>query len=162
MAEIQRLSPIQFPALLAGLSVRRQVMARKSASPPRTRVWGQYFPSIEDDWALGVIDSPSVGREAWRRALQACGVVDEDLVEFARQTLATLEHERHHLYDDVPPLVSALEDLKVPLALVTNGASDAQRRGRIRADITDEGEKHAIVGSEPRACRTNGVAALDR
>ena len=59
---------------------------------------GVYFPSIEDDWALGLIDSQSVAREAWRRTLQAC-VSDEDLVEFARQTFATLELGRHELFE---------------------------------------------------------------
>lgn len=112
-----------------------------------SRIWEEYFPSIEDDWALGVIDSPSVGREAWRRTLQACDVSDEDLVEFARQTFATLEHERHELYEDVLPLISTLGDRKIPLALVTNGASEAQR-GKLAALGIGDWFEVIVVSSE--------------
>jgi putative hydrolase of the HAD superfamily len=111
-----------------------------------SRIWKEYFPLIEDDWALGVIDSPSVGREAWRRTLHACDVSDDDLVEFARQTFATLEHERHRLYEDVLPLVSALGDRQVPLALVTNGASEAQREKLAALGIEDWFEVIVVSG----------------
>jgi putative hydrolase of the HAD superfamily len=89
-------------------------------------VWREYWRHVEDAWTLGHLDGRAVGIEAWRRTLERCGYDDH--------TVATWAQERHwqhradtlRLFDDVPATLEALAG-RVPLALVTNGASDTQR-----------------------------------
>src|SRR5690606_38347055 len=68
------------------IAARKPDLDADELTSANSRIWEEYFPMIEDDWALGVIDSQTAGREASRRTLQACGVSDDQLVEFARQT----------------------------------------------------------------------------
>jgi putative hydrolase of the HAD superfamily len=137
------------------IAARKPDLDADELTAANSRIWEEYFPMIEDDWALGLIDSQTAGREAWRRTLQACGVSDEHLVEFARQTFATLEYERVELYEDVLPLISALAEREVPLALVTNGASETQR-GKLAAlgiedwfDVTAVSSELGIMKPDP-------------
>ncbi len=90
-------------------------------------VWETYWPEIEAKWNLGAIDGESVGVEAWRRTLRACGWADESLVQQASQTHRQLEGEAYRLFDDVPKLFASMTEAHIPLALITNGASDTQR-----------------------------------
>lgn len=129
------------------IAARKPDLDADELTSANSRIWEEYFPMIEDDWALGVIDSQTAGREAWRRTLQACGVSDHQLVEFARQTFATLEYGRLELYEDVPPLISALGEREVPLALVTNGASETQR-GKLAALGIEDWFEVIVVSSE--------------
>lgn len=112
-----------------------------------SEVWADYYPLIEDDWALGVLDGVTVSLEAWRRTLKACGSTDESLVRFAYETFAALEGERQQLFDDVMPLISELRDRGLPLALVTNGASDTQR-GRLRVLGIEDWFQVVVVSGE--------------
>lgn len=89
-------------------------------------VWQAYWPTVEEQWTLGLLTGETVSLEAWRRSLRACGVGDESLARFARET-----HSRHwletlRLFDDVRDAVGALE-ADLSLALITNGAADTQR-----------------------------------
>lgn len=111
-----------------------------------SRVWDAYFPQIEDDWALGRIDDATVRSEVWRGTLQACGSSDESLVEFARQTFTELEQRRHRLYDDAVPLISELRSQGIPMALVTNGSSTAQRAKLAALDLEDRFEVVVVSG----------------
>jgi putative hydrolase of the HAD superfamily len=91
------------------------------------RVWPQYWSEIGDGWMRGTIPADAVATEAWRRTLLACGCDDSTLVEFAMRTHECLEGERYRLYDDVPDALAAADTAGLPMAVVTNGASQTQR-----------------------------------
>lgn len=119
----------------SAIADRQPTLDASQLADANSRVWEEYFPEIEDGWALGLIDDATVGREAWRRTLEACGSSDPSLVEFARHTFARLEYDRHQLYGDVLPVITGLHARGVPAALVTNGSSTAQRRKLEAVDL---------------------------
>jgi HAD superfamily hydrolase (TIGR01549 family) len=90
-------------------------------------VWQSYWPQVEDQWTLGSLDGASVSLEAWRRTLRACGCKDDSMALLASQTHLQLGRETYRLFDDVGELFTALKSAGIPLALITNGASDTQR-----------------------------------
>ncbi len=96
-----------------------------------SKVWQLYWAEVEDKCALGALDGASMSLEAWRRTLRACGCHDESVVRLASQTQLQLGREAHRLFGDVRGLFTYLRKARVPLALITNGASDAQR-GKLR------------------------------
>lgn len=89
-------------------------------------VWERYFPEVERSWFLGVLDGRSVTAEAWRRTLAACGSDDPATAEFATETYLRNRHDALRLFDDAGELLRRLGP-DLPLALITNGASDTQR-----------------------------------
>lgn len=91
-----------------------------------------YWPQVAHDFMTGAIDGASVGLETWRRTLQACGCSDESVAQYAAQTHSRLAREAYRLFDDVLEFVSAAREAHIPLALITNGASDTQR-DKVRA-----------------------------
>jgi HAD superfamily hydrolase (TIGR01549 family) len=95
-------------------------------------VWEDYFPQVEEKWALGALDGASLSLEAWRRTLLACGCDDEFVTQLAWQTFRQFEREAQRLFDDVPELFNTVRSTRLLIALVTNGASDTQR-GKLRA-----------------------------
>ncbi|HTO53050.1 MAG TPA: HAD family hydrolase [Myxococcota bacterium] len=90
-------------------------------------VWEAYFPGVEPYWVLGQLDGASLVREAWRRTLAACGTSDESLLRLASQTHHELSAREHRLFDDAVELLARAKRVGLPLALITNGASDTQR-----------------------------------
>jgi putative hydrolase of the HAD superfamily len=92
-----------------------------------SKVWPSYWLEVEDKWTLGTLDGTSVRLEAWRRTLRTCGCNDESLSRLALQTHGKLELKAHRLFDDVREFFASVRRDRVPLALVTNGASDTQR-----------------------------------
>ena len=97
-----------------------------------SEVWQRYWPEVEDKWTLGALDGASVSLEAWRRTLRACGCNEESVARLASQTHRQHAREAHRLFDDVRELFTSVRRARIPLALITNGASDAQR-GKLRA-----------------------------
>jgi putative hydrolase of the HAD superfamily len=91
------------------------------------QAWSEYWMMVADDWALGRLDSASFSLEGWRRTLLACGCTDEVVVQEARDLHRTFSRETHRLYEDVPELLDFAMEANLPIALVTNGASDVQR-----------------------------------
>jgi putative hydrolase of the HAD superfamily len=91
-------------------------------------MWRAFWPTVEDSWRLGVLDGATVSLEAWRRTLRACGCADECLVRLARDTHWRHARETTRLFDDAGDLLSWLAGIGLPLALITNGASDTQRQ----------------------------------
>ena len=91
------------------------------------QVWLDYWPEVAEKWTLGALDGESLSLEAWRRTLRACGCHDESIVRLAARLHRNLGREAHRLFDDVRELFTSLKSARVPLALVTNGASDTQR-----------------------------------
>ena len=88
--------------------------------------FAELWPTMEQDWMLGRLGDRGVGPEIWRQALATCGFNDEALVEKAAATHWQLQLEALRLYQDAIEILARLpRDL--PLALITNGASDRQR-----------------------------------
>ena len=90
-------------------------------------VWRAYWPEVEARWTLGVLNGATVSFEGWRRTLRACGCDDDSLARLATDTLRRHEHETIRLFDDVQELFGSMSRMRLPMALVTNGASDTQR-----------------------------------
>lgn len=90
-------------------------------------IWQDYWAEVESKWRLGDLDGASVSLEAWRRTLQACGCNDESTAHLAYQTAKQLGRQAYRLFDDVLELFTVARKAGIPLALITNGASDTQR-----------------------------------
>lgn len=86
-----------------------------------------YWPTIDEQFTLGLIDLASVGREAWRRTLSACGCTDQLILESALKADERFDRDANVLFDDVPQLLNFAVDHNLRLALVTNGPSELQR-----------------------------------
>ncbi len=110
------------------------------------RVWQGYWPEVEERWNLGELDGAAVGREAWRRTLRAYGRDDDSLARLAFETHSELARESHRLYDDVRGLFTSAKRARVPLVLVTNGASDTQREKLAALGIEDVFQSLVISG----------------
>lgn len=89
--------------------------------------WEVYWGEVERPWELGLVTGASVTLEAWRRTLRDCGCRDAMLVERAADYHRQLIRESHRLFDDVYAFLEWAKAARIPLALVTNGASDTQR-----------------------------------
>ena len=91
------------------------------------KIWREYWQDVEREWMLGELTGSAVSREAWRRTLSACGCNNEALVNLASETHHKLGRQAHRLFDDAQEVCRSMKQAGVPLALVTNGASDTQR-----------------------------------
>ncbi len=89
-------------------------------------IWRVYWPEVEDTWTLGGLSGAALGLEAWRRTLQASGCDDEALAGLAMDAHIQHAREESRLFPDAEQLLSLLP-ASLPLALITNGASDTQR-----------------------------------
>jgi len=89
-------------------------------------VWEHYFPEVERSWALGMVDGRGVTAEAWRRTLVASGSDDPATAEFATATYLRNRRDAMRLFDDARDILGRI-GTSLPLALITNGASDTQR-----------------------------------
>lgn len=90
-------------------------------------VWRSYWPEMEERWTLGHVDGASLSLEIWRQTLLACGCQEQSFVRLAMRLHMQFGREAHRLFEDVPEALSELQRAHIPLALVTNGASDTQR-----------------------------------
>jgi FMN phosphatase YigB (HAD superfamily) len=97
-----------------------------------TEIWTE----AGNDWVLGKLESDSLSLEAWRRALVTCGVADEAAAGRALDLHSQFSPSSFRLFGDVQELLDFVAEEKIPLGLITNGASDVQR------------EKLAILGLE--------------
>jgi len=129
-----------------GLSAERLLTANNT-------VWESYWPEVEQEWTLGVLDGTTVSLEAWRRTLLACGSDDEGLARLALDTLSVQARGANRLFDDVQEILDRLVG-RLPLALITNGAADTQRE-KLRALGIEDHFDAIIVSGE------HGVAKPD-
>ena len=104
--------------------------------------WSSLWPEVRSAWTLGAMSGEAVTSEAWRRTLAACGVSDPGLVRRATELHLAETLAEQRLFDDAARLLDAL-DGRLPLALITNGASDTQRAVLEALDL--EGRFDAIV-----------------
>jgi putative hydrolase of the HAD superfamily len=112
-------------------SVRPDMDADRLLSANRD-VWRAYWPEIEDHWNRGGLQGAAISLEAWRRTLHTCGCDDETLAGQALNWHQEYGRETYRLFEDVQELFATLKKARIPLALITNGASDAQR-AKLRA-----------------------------
>lgn len=110
------------------------------------QAFNNYWPTIEEQWTLGFIDSASVGREIWRRTLSACGSTDQAILEAALKADERFDHDVNVLFDDVQTLLDFAVHHDLRLALVTNGPSDLQRWKLQSVGLEDRFDALAISG----------------
>jgi putative hydrolase of the HAD superfamily len=115
-------------------------------------VWSVYWPSVEDDWTLGVLSGETVSTEAWRRTLRACGCEDEALVVRLRDLLRRHTRECMRLFEDVRDVLDWLTSARLRLVLITNGAGDTQRDALRTLEIEQYFE-HILVSGEVRVAK---------
>lgn len=126
--------------------------------------WRSYWREVEDEWTLGALDGASVSLEAWRRTLRACGCHDESMARLALRTHRQLGRETYRLFDDVPELFEWVNKARIPLALITNGASDTQR-DKLRALAMEHRFEAVVISGEVGIAKPDASAfrvALER
>lgn len=113
--------------------------------------WREFWPEVQETWVLGRMETTDVVGETWRRALASLGLVDERLTGVALE--AHLRHEPlgHRLYPDAVATLTAIREQGLPMALITNGASDLQRAKLDHVGITDLFDELVISGEVGRA-----------
>lgn len=115
------------------------------------RAWRTYWPQVERACWLGQAGGYDISREVWRRALHALGCDDEAAVTEAFETLGRYGREASRLYSDVPRLLTATKRAGIPIAIVTNGASDLQR-DKIEA-LGLQATKVIVISAEIRVAK---------
>lgn len=128
------------------IAARRPALDAGRLTDANTRVWRLYWPEVEHEWAIGALSGASVRLEAWRRTLRACGHEDDPLARIAARTHQQLALAEHRLFDDVPAVLESATRARVPLGLVTNGASDTQREKLRAMDLDHRFDAIAISG----------------
>jgi len=106
-------------------------------------VWERLWPLRELDWTVGRLTGADLTLEVWCETLEACRANDQRLAELAASTHLAAMRESVRLYDDARVLLADIAVASVPIALITNGASDTQRE-KLRA-VGIEGAFDAVV-----------------
>jgi putative hydrolase of the HAD superfamily len=117
--------------------------------------WLSYWPEIEDDWILGDLVTSDLRHEVWRRTLEQLGRVEPELVDEVSEIHHRHELDNYLVFDDVVPLLDALQANGVKVAVLTNGATDTQREKLNALELT--GRFDAIIVSGE-----HGAAKPDR
>ncbi|NKB66776.1 MAG: HAD-IA family hydrolase [Candidatus Latescibacteria bacterium] len=91
------------------------------------KVFKDYGMKQVDDWTLGRISGVELTGQLWRQTLLACGCDDGGLAQRAGELHGRFMQDTYRPFDDVAQLRAAVERAGIPVALVTNGASDTQR-----------------------------------
>ena len=107
--------------------------------------WSGLWPEVRSAWTLGAMSGEEVTSEAWSRTLAACGVDDPDVVRRATELHLAETLAEQRLFDDAARLLDALEG-RLPLALITNGASDTQRAVLQALDLERRFDEIVISG----------------
>ena len=92
-----------------------------------TRIFRELFSQSQDQWALGRVSGTDLARETWRRALAEVGCSDNSVLELLISIHKRRSESFCKLFDDVRPFVETFHRHGIPLALITNSASDVQR-----------------------------------
>lgn len=88
--------------------------------------WSALWPEVRSAWTLGAMSGAEVTSQVWSRALATCDMDDPDLVRRAVELHLAETLAEQRLFDDAARLLDELSG-RLPLALITNGASDTQR-----------------------------------
>ena len=89
-----------------------------------SEVFRSCWAQSEEDWTIGRVSGAEFGLEIWRRTLLACGCEDKSLAHVAAETHIQFARDTYQPFDDVEELIGAVQQAGIPVALVTNGASD--------------------------------------
>jgi len=90
-------------------------------------VFRSYWRETEQPFLLGTMSGDEISREVWRRTLASIAIHDSTVVESAFETFTREAMNSYRLYDDALTILESLGS-RMPLAVITNGASDVQRR----------------------------------
>jgi putative hydrolase of the HAD superfamily len=121
--------------------------------------WQRSWAEHEPKWIRGELDDLGLSTAVWTGALVELGVAEPEryAAEAAREHVAALAAATRP-FDDVLPVLNALAAAGVPLGVVTNGSSSAQR-GKIAligaqrfAVIAVTGE-HGVAKPDPAIFR---------
>jgi putative hydrolase of the HAD superfamily len=113
--------------------------------------WMSYWPEIEDDWILGDLVTSDLRREVWRRTLEQLGRVEPELVDEVSEIHHRHELENYVMFDDVVPLLDALSENGVKVAVLTNGATDTQREKLHALALTERFDAIIVSGEHGAA-----------
>jgi len=92
-----------------------------------TKVWDRAWEELGWEWTIGRMSGAELTREVWRRTLASCGRNDPGLIELAAVTLSRAYRASFRLHMDARALLTAAMRVELPMAIITNGASDSQR-----------------------------------
>ena len=105
------------------------------------------FPAhYGDDWTLGRLSGAAIAHHIWVGALDVAGYRDAGLLDTVLQLEQRAAARQFTAFDDVAGLRDATTAAGIPVALVTNGASDSQRGKLAAAGITSWFAGLAISG----------------
>ena len=107
-------------------------------------MWGRFQGDDPDLQKLGKW-VPNYRREAWTAALADFGVNDPILAGIMAEDFPKERRLRHQRFPDVDVCLNALYG-KIPLALITNGASDLQREKIIGAGLKSYFDPIVVAG----------------
>lgn len=136
----------------AWLAARVDGLDATSLLAANRRVWTTLYGEVERPFLVGETDGRTIGLEAWRRTLAACGIVDDAIARMAAGQHWAFGRATHRLFDDVAPVLAALRRARIPVGIVTNGASDTQR-DKIVALGLDALIDVVVVSGEVRAAK---------
>ena len=137
------------------LALLRTGLEAKRLQEANYTVFGTYGPETHDAWTLGRLSGAELTLEAWRRTLQACGNHDDALAQFAAKTHLRFAWDSYQPFSDVAGLITVVRQTRIPIALVTNGASDTQRNKIESMGIADLFNAFSISGE-------TGIAKPDK
>lgn len=118
-------------------------------------MFSAYGPERLAAWTLGRLSGEELTVEAWRRTLRACGFSDDALVQFAAETHLSFAWDSYRPFSDVEEFLGVVGQSRIPIALVTNGASDTQRNKIEAMGIAKSFNAFSVSGE-------TGVAKPDR
>lgn len=109
--------------------------------------WARLWPDVEDDYMLGGRSGAEIVREVWRAALEACGVMDDAVLERAEREWERHERASLRLFPDAVPTLDALTRRGVRIGMVTNGSGSVQRDKLVATGILDRFDP-LVISSE--------------
>lgn len=116
------------------LAAQRPDIEAERLAEMNRQVFDANWRENERAFITGTMSGDEISREVWRRALSFLGYDDAALVETAFEVFRRELTAGYRLYDDARPVLGALGK-RVPLAVITNGASDVQRRKLVATGI---------------------------
>jgi putative hydrolase of the HAD superfamily len=108
--------------------------------------FAQLGPRALDDWTFGRLSGAELSHAVWRQTLRDCGIDDDALVQCASRVHRELARRSYCVFDDGAQVLAALGESALPVALVTNGASDTQREKLTALGILDAFDVVVISG----------------
>ncbi|HEY4225450.1 MAG TPA: HAD family hydrolase [Pseudolysinimonas sp.] len=118
--------------------------------------WQSSWTEHEPKWIRGELDDLGLSTAVWTAALGELGVADPERYasEAAHEHVAALAAATRP-YDDVLPALDALAVAGIPLGVVTNGSSSAQRGkialiGAERFAVVAVTGEHGVAKPDPR------------